>query len=263
MGLIEENGLRAYFSERIDGNLSFLHGSKMEVFYNRVNVSVDNNLSLFSVRGGNEVVSHGFAPQLEHGDKILIIREENREKYNGLGIKKYGSLPCDAIITDCAGFPILIPNADCFLVALHDPIKNVLAVFHSGRLGTFINIAEKTSAKMKREFGCSPGNIKTYFFPGICEICYKQKYLESELPPAYLRKFSKKNGDETVSLNLLGIIIHQLKNAGIESMDFRHYECTAHAAFEGMAKYYSHFGHTHRFPGHEESGRNALIVEMV
>jgi len=255
--------LKMAFTGVKEGNMSFSHGDCLSVINNRLAVALREGFGLFG-RRGMKLVPHGFSPELVHGDGITIVKESEREKYDGVGIAKKSSIRADAVITNLKNFPVLFPNADCFPVVLHCIERDVLAVIHSGRNGTLKNITGAAASSMWAEFGCQPKNIRAYIFPGICADCYVHHAL-SVFVPRYLQDCITKNL-AGVSFDLRRMILRQLKKAGIEHIVFPtggyNLECTCHTRNGDAAKYFSAFGFDKQIPGHEIRGNNAIFVEM-
>ena len=80
---------------------------------------------------------------------------------------------CDALITNLPDLPIMVMVADCLPICLQDPILGVIAVVHSGRNGTFLEILKKTIQKMKQNFGCDAKNLMLFIGPHIKSCCYE------------------------------------------------------------------------------------------
>ncbi len=88
----------------------------------------------------------------------------------------------DAMITDRTGLMPAVKLADCQGVILHDPVKKVTAVVHSGWRGSVANIIGKTIDRMKRDFGCRPANILAGIGPSLGPCCAEFVNYKSELP---------------------------------------------------------------------------------
>lgn len=268
MALFEENGLLAYFSNRKDKNMSFVCGldPQFDVLSNRLNISVSYGFSLFSASERN-LVPHGFAPKLEHEDKIICVRNNQREEFDGLGVSKYNGLPCDAVFSDAIKFPLVLPNRDCYPVTIFDPYKKTFSVVHSGREGTLLNVVGKTATAMKKYPWSKKEDLQAYIFPGICGECYKLEYLPPGFPKEY-RQFARSSRNGNILLDLRGIIVCQLLEAGIELKRIffpeGENECTCCTPGpNGAKKYFSRYGYDKHVPGHEDPGNNMLIAEII
>ena len=73
----------------------------------------------------------------------------------------------DGLITDKKDITIMATNADCLLILVFDPIKEVIGIIHAGWRGTFGKIILNAIDKMKEEYRCNPKDIKVYFSPSI------------------------------------------------------------------------------------------------
>lgn len=111
-----------------------------------------------------------------HGDRIIIaenIREDS--EFND----------ADALITNQAGVGLLIQQADCQAILLHDPVQDVIAAIHSGWKGSVLNIAAKTIARMQKNFATSPADIKAVISPSLGSCCAEFVNCQMELPESF------------------------------------------------------------------------------
>jgi copper oxidase (laccase) domain-containing protein len=260
--------LLVVFTGRADETMSYMHKTHRRVVTdNRVRIATAHGFSAFE-RIGHKVVGRGFAPKLMHGSDILVITEEvNRSRYNRSGVKGPGTVRCDAVITNCINFPLIVPNADCIPTVLFDPTKNILAVVHCGRNGVLANLTGKTIDKMHFQFGCLLCDIRAYIFPAICPVCYTHPSLTVDVPE-YLRQYVHIRPTGEASFDLQGMIVLQLTQAEIEvtnkEFPLGRFDCTCHSEMKpGEKKYFSAFGHNHGMTGHELEGNNALFAEMM
>ena len=111
--------------------------------------------------------------QQVHKDKITVVRKEDK----GKGAFKYsnGIAESDALITNISGIPLLMCYADCVPIFILDPIKKAIALIHSGRRGTELELTLKTLFKMKKIFETNPRSCLAAIFPSIGSCCYKIK----------------------------------------------------------------------------------------
>ncbi len=79
----------------------------------------------------------------------------------------------DGLITNKKDITLMSTNADCLLILLYDPTKNVIANVHSGWRGTFSKIVLNALNKMKEEFGCDAKDIEAYLSPSIRKCHFK------------------------------------------------------------------------------------------
>jgi len=100
-----------------------------------------------------------------HKDNIAIVKEEDK----GKGARSYFNaiMETDALITNIPGIPLLMCYADCVPIIVLDPVKKVIALIHSGRRGTELEITLKTLIKMKKIFRTKPKSCLAAIFPSI------------------------------------------------------------------------------------------------
>jgi len=133
--------------------------------------------------------------QQVHKDKIAIVRKEDK----GKGAFKYSNAiaESDALITNIPAIPLLMCYADCVPVFILDPVKKAIALIHSGRRGTELELVLKTLFKMKKIFETNPHSCLAAIFPSIGPCCYCVK--EENKIDDYCLNAIKYNG-ELISL---------------------------------------------------------------
>jgi YfiH family protein len=169
--------------------------------------------------------------QQVHKDKIALVRKEDK----GKGAFKYskGIAQADALITDIPGIPLLMCYADCVPVFILDPVKKAIALIHSGRKGTELELTLKTLFKMKKIFETNPRSCLAAIFPSIGPCCYNIKE-ENKIDDYWLNEV-KYNGDPISlqnksgrSLDLRKANYRQLIKGGVEKKNiFVNEICTA------------------------------------
>ncbi len=114
-----------------------------------------------------------------HGDKILVLDScsDDCEITEGY----------DALITDLPGVGLLIQQADCQAVLLHDPVKGVIGAVHSGWRGSVADIIGKTIAAMEHHYATSPQDLRAVISPSLGPCCAQFVNHRRELPPAMHR----------------------------------------------------------------------------
>ncbi|MFZ5807588.1 MAG: polyphenol oxidase family protein [Verrucomicrobiota bacterium] len=106
---------------------------------------------------GFEKTSWVFAEQI-HGDGVAIVSSGHCGQV----------IPAvDALIAYRENVALVIRTADCAPLFLFDPIKKIIALAHSGKRGTAVNIAGKTIQKMGSAFQVKPENIVAVLGPCI------------------------------------------------------------------------------------------------
>ena len=138
--------------------------------------------------------------QQVHKDKIALVRKED----NGEGAFKYseGIAQSDALITDIPGIPLLMCYADCVPIFILDPVKKAIALIHSGRRGTELELTLKTLFKMKKIFETNSRSCLAAIFPSIGPCCYSIKE-ENKIDDYWLNK-DKFNGEAISQQNTSG-----------------------------------------------------------
>ncbi len=133
--------------------------------------------------------------QQVHKDKISLVRKEDK----GKGAFKYskGIAQTDSLIIDIPGIPLLMCYADCVPIFILDPVKKAIALIHSGRKGTELELTLKTLFKMKKIFETNPRSCLAAIFPSVGSCCYSIKE-ENKIDDYWLNE-DKYNG-EPISL---------------------------------------------------------------
>ena len=172
-----------------------------------------------------------------HTSVVKIVSREN----GGDGILRPldESKPYDGLITNEKNLLLCTVEADCVPVYFYDPVKEVIAMVHSGWKGTAKKISEVTIEKMKTAFGCQAENILAATGPHICKDCYEvgpelleefsQTFDEQEMAKIFVPKNQEKyllNLEEAVRLTLVknGVPEQNIFSAGV---------CTLHSQKEG------------------------------
>lgn len=141
-----------------------------------------------------------------HGDQILALREETKnpdqEEFAGY----------DALISNVPGTALLIQQADCQAVLLHDPIKEVVAGIHCGWRGSVLGIITKAVTGMECIFGTHPGHLRAVISPSLGPCCAEFIHYQQELP-AWMHAFEV--AGKTAHFDFWAISRKQLVDAGV------------------------------------------------
>lgn len=110
-------------------------------------------------------------PRQVHGEEIHIVQARDA----GMGASRYDEsvLPCDALITNEPGLPLLLCFADCVPLLFYDPVRRVAAAAHAGWKGTAAKIGRKTVRRMGEAFGSRPEDILAGIGPAIGACCFE------------------------------------------------------------------------------------------
>ena len=147
----------------------------------------------------------------------------------------------DGLITNEKNLLLCTVEADCVPVYFYDPVKEVIAMVHSGWKGTVKKISEVAIKKMSDIFGCDPQNLFAAIGPHICKDCYevgqdvfeefRQSFDAQELGKIFTRKNQEKyllNLEQAVKITLE-------KNGVLEKNIFSTGVCTLHSQIEGYS----------------------------
>ena len=159
------------------------------------------------------------------GDGVLRSLDENT--------------PYDGLITNEKNLLLCTVEADCVPVYFYDPVKEVIAMVHSGWKGTVQKISEVTIQKMRDTFGCNPQNLKVAIGPHICKNCYEvgqdvfDEFAQSFDKTEMEKIFSRKN-EEKYLLNLQEAVKLTVIKNGVQEKNFLPTDiCTYHSTIEG------------------------------
>lgn len=157
----EQIGVKVFFSNKNDGNMSFYAGKEREVSY-------ENRKRFFQERSVD--LSRAIFLQQTHSNHILVVGEGDA----GRGSKSHTDalLGADAFITNIPGIALCVQVADCASVLLFDSVHRVTAAVHSGWRGTLQNIVGETVLKMNEVFGSEGRDIQAWIGPAIGGSCF-------------------------------------------------------------------------------------------
>ncbi|MCI5159238.1 MAG: peptidoglycan editing factor PgeF [Candidatus Electrothrix sp. AUS1_2] len=113
-----------------------------------------------------------------HGDRVVVaegLRDDHEYQ------------DADALITAQTGVGLLIQQADCQAVLLHDPQRKAIAAIHNGWRGSVANIIASTVRAMQEHFGTSPQDLRAVISPSLGPCCAEFIHYEQELPAAFLQ----------------------------------------------------------------------------
>ena len=177
------------FSTRLGGvsegylgsmNLSFTRGDDRE--------HVLENHRRFARALGYDETKLVFSNQV-HLTRFYKVTEEDC----GKGITKESDITeIDGLVTDQPGIPLITFYADCVPLFFYDPVKQVIAMAHSGWRGTVERIGGKMIAYMGTEYGSQPQDIICAIGPSICQNCYE---VSEDVALHFLEVFGDSYGD--------------------------------------------------------------------
>ena len=220
------------------GKLKTLFTTSQDIAWNYEDDKCQENYSALGTRLGISPDNMVKTKQ-KHTAKIKIVTREN----GGDGILRPldENDPYDGLITNEKNLLICTVEADWVPVYFYDPVKEVIAMVHSGWKGTVQKISEVAIQKMRDTFNCTPENIKVAIGPHICKDCYEVgQDVFDEFDRAFAKEemekiFSRKN-EEKYLLNLQEAVkLTLLKNGIQEKNIFTTNICTFHSQIEGYS----------------------------
>lgn len=137
-----------------------------------------------------------------HGDQVVIaedIRQDTEFE------------EADSLITREPGVGLLIQQADCQAILLHDPVQGVIGAVHNGWRGSTLNIIAETVATMHEYYRVNPDTLKAVISPSLGPCCAEFINYQQELPkPFHSRQVSPFHFD------FWAISRNQLTEAGLK-----------------------------------------------
>lgn len=108
-----------------------------------------------------------------HGDRILCMTAEPEGDFEAEGY--------DALITNCRT-GLMVQQADCQAVILHDPDGPALGLAHVGWRGSVVGILGATVRAMTEAFGSDPARLRAAISPSLGPCCAEFINYRRELP---------------------------------------------------------------------------------
>lgn len=135
----------------------------------KINYFGDNLIAAISTRKDGSMKLHSREPNdaVAKANRLVFLE--------ALGINPRNLLLEDkkAVVTDQKGIFLVVMNADCFSLYLHDPIKEVIALAHCGWKEILAGLIEETVEKMMNKFGANPDYLWAFVGPGIRECHFE------------------------------------------------------------------------------------------
>lgn len=104
----------------------------------------------------------------------INIGEINADFFQLKSEKKQGYLHgVDALITNEKNICIGVTTADCVPLLCYDPVREVVAVIHSGWKGTSMRISEKVIQYLQQKYNSNPSDIYFVIAPCISVNAYE------------------------------------------------------------------------------------------
>ncbi len=136
-----------------------------------------------------------------HSDKIKTIAKGGEV------------LKTDGLITIQPGLALMVLVADCIPVLFYDSKQQVIAVAHTGREGSFLNIAGKMILRLEKEFNSNPQDVKVFLGPSIQKECYQ---VDRKIVRRFEKRWGKKYIYNETNLDLPLLNQDQLLKVGVK-----------------------------------------------
>ncbi|UNC92851.1 peptidoglycan editing factor PgeF [Candidatus Contubernalis alkaliaceticus] len=148
-----------------------------------------------------------------HGSKVITVGKK-REAF----LNKEGVLEGDGLVTGQRGVILTMYSADCVIIFLFDPVKQVIGLGHAGWRGTVRGIGSELVKTMVNSFGSNAGDILVGIGPAIGACCYEVgfeviKKVSEAVKESHL--FVKLIGEEKWILDLKMLNVGILETAGV------------------------------------------------
>ncbi len=92
---------------------------------------------------------------------------------------------CDSIITNEPGIGLLIQQADCQAILIHDPVTKTIAAIHCGWRGNVQKIIEKTISQLTKEYKTNPTDIRCVISASLGPCCAEFIHFKELLPETF------------------------------------------------------------------------------
>lgn len=136
-----------------------------------------------------------------HGDRVLSITATPEGDFEAEGY--------DALITNCR-IGLMIQQADCQAVILHDPDRAALGMAHVGWRGSVVGIIGVTVRAMAEAFGSDPAQLRAAITPSLGGCCAEFINYHRELP-SWMHEFQVR----PAHFDFPAISARQLEEAGL------------------------------------------------
>jgi polyphenol oxidase len=197
---LEKTGLsHSVFTRK--GGVSASPYESLNISYNTGDLpsSIGKNLELIKGQmGASQIVSMNQV----HGIDVAVFHKGDHNDY---AVRN-----ADAIITDVPMLGIMVKQADCQGVILHDPVRDVAAVVHCGWRGNVQNILGVALLRMMSEFGCETRDIVAAIGPSLGPCCSEFTTYREIFPRDFITHMVSEN-----HFNLWEVSRMQLLRAGL------------------------------------------------
>lgn len=121
---------------------------------------------------------------------------------------------CDALVTTQPALAVAVLVADCVPVLLADPVGNVVAAVHAGRVGARVGVLPAALETMRR-LGARIERVEALLGPSACGQCYEVPEQMQTDVEARLAGSACRTRQGTAGVDLRAGLWHQLAAAGV------------------------------------------------
>lgn len=214
---LEEAGICHAFSTRL-GGVSKEHLATMNLSFHRQDnpSAVMENHKRFARAVGYDETKLVFSNQV-HTTNIHKVTSSDCGK--GI-IRESDIIGVDGLVTNEHGIPLITFYADCVPLYFYDPVRQVVALAHSGWKGTVARIGKVMLEYMKQEYGTEAKDVLCAIGPSICQSCYEisedvAEEFQKEFKEEQYADFIKNDGNGKYHLDLWKVNQYILLEAGI------------------------------------------------
>lgn len=232
MNTTHPSKLLYFVTNKDDGNLAFHVGDdKTAVIKNHHKLANKHNYTYKKLIHMDQI----------HSDIVHIVTDEDN----------FENPPtCDALITDKKDIPLMVMVADCSPIVFYDPKKEVIAVAHSGRAGTFLNISKKVIERFINDFGSKTTDIEVSVGPAIGSCCYEVGEEIVQEAKALKLDFAIIKKESSYYLDIPAILEKQFRESNLTK-----YTISKECNCCDKDKYYS-------YRGERQTGRFSAVVML-
>lgn len=214
---LEEAGICHAFSTRL-GGVSKEHLATMNLSFHRQDnpSAVMENHKRFARAVGYDETKLVFSNQV-HTTNIHKVTSSDCGK--GI-IRESDIIGVDGLVTNEHEIPLITFYADCVPLYFYDPVRQVVALAHSGWKGTVARIGKVMLEYMKQEYGTEAKDVLCAIGPSICQSCYEisedvAEEFQKEFKEEQYADFIKNDGNGKYHLDLWKVNQYILLEAGI------------------------------------------------
>lgn len=156
--IFDESRVKVRVSSRGDGTMKSNGAGDIE--------EVTANMKAFASQAGlafDRLVAMNVGAHADVWDEIVTVTEPAGRPLIAIEDR----LIADALVTTRRDVVLVLPVADCNAVAIHDPVKEVLAVVHLGWQSTVADLASKIVSHLHAQYMSQPSDLRVYISPSI------------------------------------------------------------------------------------------------